>query len=44
MSVNGIADIKAYLGLQSSDDLNPVIRSAFAKCQSESPGLGSSKN
>ena len=38
----GIADVKAYLGLQRSDDLNPAyvgIWSAFAECQPESPGL-----
>ena len=34
-SAFGIADIKAYLGLQRSDDLNPVsvgIWSTFAGC------------
>ena len=38
-----IANVKAYLGLQRSDNLNPVyigIWSAFAKCQPESSGLG----
>ena len=41
-SAFGIADVKAYLGLQRSDDLNPVyvgIWLAFAKCRPESPGL-----
>ena len=41
----GIPDIKAYLGLQQSDNLTPVfvrIWSAFAKCQPESPGLTTS--
>ena len=38
----GIADVKAYLGLQRSDNLNPIyisIWSAFAECGPESPGL-----
>ena len=38
----GIASIKAYLGLQRSDDLNPVyvsIWSAFVECRPESLGL-----
>ena len=38
----GIVDVKAYLGLQRSANLNPVyvtIWLAFAECQSESPGL-----
>ena len=42
VSAFGIADVKAYLGLQRSDDLNPVyvsIWSTFAECQPESPGL-----
>ena len=42
MSAFGIADVKAYLGWQRSDNLNPVyvdIWSTFAKCQPESPGL-----
>ena len=37
-----IADVKAYLGLQGSDDLNPLyvgIWLAFAECWQESPGL-----
>ena len=37
-----IVVIKAYVGLQRSDDLNPVcvsIWSAFAKCRPESSGL-----
>ena len=41
-SAFGIADVKAYLGLQRSDDLNLVyvgIWSAFAECRPESPGL-----
>ena len=41
-SAFGIADVKAYLGLQRSDDLNPVyvgIWLAFAECRPESPGL-----
>ena len=44
MSAFGIADIKAYLGLQRSDNLNPVyvgIWSPFPECRSESPQLGS---
>ena len=39
---SSIADVKAYLGLQRSGDLNPVyvgIWSAFAKCRPESLGL-----
>ena len=42
MSEFGIADVKTYLGLQRSDNLDPVyvgIWSAFAECQPESPGL-----
>ena len=42
-STFSIADMKAYLGLQRSDNLNPVhvsIWLAFAECQPESPGLG----
>ena len=38
----GMADIKACLGLQRSDSLNPVyvgIWLAFAECRPESPGL-----
>ena len=37
-----IPGVKAYLGLQRSDNLNPVfvgIWLAFAKCWPESPGL-----
>ena len=37
-----IGDVKAYQGLQRSDDLNPVyvgIWSAFAKYRPEGPGL-----
>ena len=42
MSALGIADVKAYLGWQRSDNLHPVyveIWLTFAKCQPESPGL-----
>ena len=46
-SAFGIADIKAYLGLQRSDDLNPVsvgIWSTFAGCWPESLGLQTSQS
>ena len=39
-SAIALADIKAYPGLQRSDDLNPVyvsIWSTFAECRPESP-------
>ena len=42
MSAFAIADLKVYLGLQRSDDLNPVyvgIGSAFAECRPENSGL-----
>ena len=42
MSAFGIANVKTYLGLQRSDNLNPVyvgIWLAFAECRPESPGL-----
>ena len=42
MSAFGIVNKKAYLGLQRSDDLNPVyvsIWSAFSKCRPEIRGL-----
>ena len=38
----GIADVKTYLALKRSDNLNPIyvgIWLAFAKCWPESPGL-----
>ena len=41
-STFNIANIKAYLGLQKSDKLNPKyvnIWSTFAKCRPESPGM-----
>ena len=41
-SAFGIADVKAYLGLQRSDDLNHAyvgIWSTFAECRPERPGL-----
>ena len=42
MLASSIADVKAYLGLQRSDDLNPVyvgIWSAFVKCRPGNLGL-----
>ena len=42
MSAFSIVDVKAYLGLQRSDNLNTVyigIWSTFAECQPRSPGL-----
>ena len=43
-SAFGIADVKAYLGLQRSDDLNPVfvcIWSAYSPVSVFSPNVGS---